>query len=109
MPAGSTDPCLSAPATPNQGGFTPPVKISDVQPIFPAEGFAAGEAKTVIHGMMTEHGTLSHLEVGNPTARHASYESSARAATSLWRYEPARVAGCPVGNFVMVTVHYRLQ
>jgi TonB family protein len=109
MPAGSSDPCLSSPAKAAPGNFTRPMKISDVQPIFPAEGFGAGEAVTLVRATITEHGTLAHLEVASPSPKHAFYESSARAATSLWRFEPARIAGCPIATLTMITVNYRLK
>ena len=109
MPSGSSDPCLPAPAEGEGDKFTPPVRISDVQPLFPAEGFDIGEAETAVRGTLTEHGTLTDLAVVHPSAKLAVYESSARAATSLWRFEPTRADGCPVAVMLTVSVRYRLR
>lgn len=109
MPPGLTDPCLLDEGDDGNGGSTPPVKVSEVHPVFPAQGFETGEAETQVTGMLTEHGTLTNLHIANPVAKFAHYEASARAACGLWRFEPARRAGCPVVSGVVLRVHYTLR
>jgi len=106
MPAGAADPCLASAGTVQKSAVTPPVKISEVKPLFPRTGAAASDQKVVITGWLTEHGTLANLQVVNPTERFAPFEASARAAAGLWRFEPAKAGGCPIITMYSITVNY---
>ena len=90
-------------------GVKPPVKLSDVQPVFPAEGFGSGQGKVLLQAVITEHGSMTELRVANPTQQFAHYEASARAAVSLWRYKPPSKDGCPMPMFSTVTVTYTIR
>jgi hypothetical protein len=108
MPPGLSDPCLSD-VRDYAIGLTPPVRVNEVRPVFPAQGFETGEAEMQLTALLTEHGTLTNIEVPKPVARFAHYEASARAATGLWRFEPARRAGCPIVSGVFLEVRYKLR
>ena len=100
----------SKPCTPAMGGkMTPPVKINDVRPIFPAQGFDSGDGVVRVNAWMTEHGTLTALIVANPSPKLGHFESSARSAASLWRFRPATLGGCPIATSMTVTVTYTLR
>lgn len=109
MPEGLHDPCVTMTQHDPLSKPMLPVKISDVRPIFPSQGFQSGQGKVGLFGLLTEHGTLTSLKIVNASARFAHYESSARAATSLWRFQPAIVNGCPVVSGFSVTVGYSIQ
>lgn len=109
MPAGLADPCLTETQRDPASKASPPVKLSDVRPIFPSQGFDSGESKVVLVGALTEHGTLTDLKILNPSDKYAHYESSARAATSLWRFQPTIVNNCPVPGGFTASVNYRLR
>ena len=87
----------------------PPVKLSDVQPVFPAEGFGSGQGKVLLQAVITEHGSMTELRVANPTQQFAHYEASARAAVSLWRHKPPSKDGCPMPMFSTVTVTHTIR
>jgi TonB family protein len=107
-PAGLSDPCVP-PSAATIPGISAPRKISDVSPVFPAQGFESGRRQVQVNGWMTEHGTLTNLAVANPSAQFAHYETSARAAVGLWRFRPAMKGGCPMSIPMMVTVNYTIR
>lgn len=106
LPAGVSEPCLIAPGA---GKVKAPVNVSKPDPLFPEQGFTSGNGKVVVTGWMTEHGTMTLLKVANPQPGLEHYEASARAAVALWRYEPGRVADCPIAAFMSVAVTYRIE
>ena len=107
-PAGLSDPCVP-PSAATSPGVSAPRKISDVSPVFPAQGFESGRRQVRVNGWMTEHGTLTNLAVANPSAQFAHFEASARAAVGLWRFRPAMKGGCPMSISMMVTVNYTIR
>jgi hypothetical protein len=109
MPTGLADPCLARPERDPRAPTSPPRKISDVRPIFPSQGFESGAGKVLVGGWLTEHGTLTGLTIVNPSEKVAHYESSARAAASLWRLEPVSIDGCPVVSVFTLTVNYTIR
>jgi hypothetical protein len=109
MPDGLTDRCLSTSPAVAKATITAPVKISDVQPVFPAEGFGSGQRKVQIGSSLTEHGTLINLRPENPSPEFAHFEASARAALGLWRFEPAMLGECPTVALFSVTVNYSVR
>jgi hypothetical protein len=92
-----------------KGKPSPPVKLSDVRPIFPAQGFSSGPRTVEVRGVLTEHGTLTDLVIVDPAPQFAHFQSSARAAAGLWRFRPTIHDGCPVPVTFTVTVNYRIQ
>ena len=109
LPAGVSEPCLVGLSGLGAGGWKPPVPVSDPAPLFPEQGFASRAPKVAVTGWVTEHGTMTHLHVTNPRPGFEHYESSARAAVSLWRFEPAQKGGCPIPvSDVTVEADYRV-
>ena len=97
-------PCVAA-----GGDVAKPVRLSDVRPVFPAQGFGSGEGKVALRGMITEHGSLTELSIPNPNPRYSHYEASARAAVSLWRFKPPSLGGCPISTLFSITVSYTIR
>lgn len=109
LPAGATDRCLSAsPAVPPDA-IQRLVPIGSLNLVFPAEGVDKGARTVSLDVQLTEHGTLSHLKIVNPSEKFALYESSARAAAGLWRFEPVLVAGCPVAAPLSLEIDYMVR
>ncbi len=101
----------SPPCVPAPGGGRPaaPVKLSDVRPVFPAQGFGSGEGKVWLQAVITEHGSLINLRIVNPSQQYAHYESSARGAVSLWRFKAPSQGGCPISTLFTVSVSYNIR
>lgn len=109
MPAGLADPCLDRVPLPSPGRIVGPVKVSEIQPVFPAQGFASGAHAVILTGMVTEHGTLPDLKVSQPSPGFDHYEQSARAAGTLWRFQPPQSDGCGIQTFLTLTINYKLR
>ena len=103
---GSAAPCVPAAG---DGGVAAPVKLSNVEPLFPAQGFGSGEGKVLLQAVITEHGSMTNLRIVSPSSRYPHYEASARAAVSLWRFKPPLKDGCPISTFFSVTVTYSIR
>ena len=100
----------AAPCVPTAGGgVAAPVKLSNVEPLFPAQGFGSGEGKVLLNAVITEHGSMTNLSIVSPSSRYPHYEASARAAVSLWRFKPPTKDGCPIATFFTVTVTYSIR
>ena len=104
---GSAPACVPKPV-PNAKP-SPPVKVSEVRPIFPAQGYLSRGAGVQVRGMLSEHGTLNDLVIVDPSPQFAHFESSARAAASLWRFRPVMSGGCPVPASFTVFVTYAVR
>ena len=99
--------CLPQPSA--SGKASAPVKTSEVHPIFPAQGYSSGPGVVAVQGVVTEHGTLNDLTVVDAAPQKAHFQSSARAAASLWRFRPTIYNGCPVPVSLTVTVNFMLR
>jgi hypothetical protein len=109
MPSSRLDKCATTDPYAGKQPIKPPTKITDVQPIFPAEGAESGDRKVQIRAVLTEHGTVTDPQIINPSSSVAHYEASARAAFGLWRFTPAMIGDCPKVSIMTLTVNYRLQ
>lgn len=105
---GSTKPC-TVPERRAGAKPTAPVRISEVRPIFPAEGYSSGPKVINVQGVVTEHGTLIDLTIADASPQFAHFQSSARGAASLWRFRPSVYEGCPIVVFLTVRVNYTLR
>lgn len=107
MPPGVTDRCSTTPAAPAiVGGVNAPQRLSEFRPIYPGDAGGQRDAKVLVFGVITEHGTFVPGNRPAATAADPAFMSAARAAVGLWRYLPAMRGGCPILTGASVTVTF---
>jgi protein TonB len=113
MPAGTTDRCSTSPSPSvsiDAATGRQPEAISRYQPDYPRDQIdERRQGRIIIHGEVTEHGTLAHPKLVQNIGMTESFAVSAQVAFGLWRFTPARVNGCPVRAEGTFTADYRLK
>jgi protein TonB len=89
------------------GQVTPPLKIVDVKPVYPAIARQAHVAGTVlIDASIDEEGRVVSARVSRSVPL---LDQAALTAVRQWVFTPARLNGQPVGVSITVTVEFRLE
>jgi periplasmic protein TonB len=112
VPGAVLDPPAPPVATPRSApvrlhaGMTPPQKVRDVMPAYPALARSAGaygvviiEATVDVNGQVTSAKVLRSVPL---------LDDAALDAVRQWRYTPARLNGEPVAVLITVTVNFTL-
>ena len=81
------------------------MKVVDLEPVFP--GFDSRSRVVNVTGLITEHGTVTNVQVQGGDAAFKAYESSARAAVGLWRFDPATAGECGLPVFLSAELRYQ--
>jgi TonB family protein len=92
-----------------QAGFTEPVKIEAVPPVYPKSAREEGvQGIVLLSAALDTEGTPSDIRVlRSPDPR---LSAAALAAARQWRWEPARTnAGKPIAVYFTLTFNFRLQ
>ncbi len=100
--APTDDPCAQS----TEGGcVTPPRKLVDAKPIYPAWAIEAGSSgKVVIKGRVQTDGSVGNMQ---PAAdANPDLASAAMQAVRLWEFSPTRLNGVPVEVDIEVTVQF---
>jgi TonB family protein len=100
--APTEDPCSQS----TEGGcVTPPRKLVDAKPIYPAWLVEAGTSGTVvIKGLVRTDGSVGDMQPAadaNPDLANAAMQ-----AIRLWEFSPARLNGVPMEVQIEVTVTF---
>ncbi len=83
-----------------------PRPLSKPQPLFPSKDLArGGVSKVEVAAVLGVDGAIQHVSVGDAPL-DGRLAAAAAAAVGLWRYEPARLLGCPVPTTMNVTVSF---
>jgi protein TonB len=89
------------------GQVTPPVKIVDVKPVYPAVARQVRvEGTVLIDASIDEHGRVTAARVSRSVPL---LDQAALTAVRQWVFTPARLNGQPVGVSITVTVEFRLE
>jgi len=81
-----------------------PIKVTKVQPIFPARGQKSLVVK--VKATLLEDGAIVTASPLAPADADKQYLASATESVRLWRYRPARRGGCPFPTIMTVTVAF---
>ncbi len=100
--APADDPCAQS----AEGGcVTPPRKLVDAKPVYPAWAVAAGTSGTVLlKGKVGTDGQVGSLQPA--TESNGDLAKAAMDAVSLWGFSPTRLNGVPVEVDIEVTVMF---
>jgi TonB family protein len=86
------------------------VEITAVQPVFPGGDLDKGRSAVVrVEGTLMEDGSIWELKALDAGEPDTEFFAAAVHATSLWRFNPTRVDGCPVPAVITVTAKFTLQ
>ena len=89
------------------GVIRQPVKIHDVQPVYPAIAQSAHvEGVVILEAVIDERGRVSSTRV---LKQVALLDDAAEAAVRQWVYSPTLLNGEPIAVVVTVTVQFRLE
>jgi TonB family protein len=89
---------------------TPPQSLSRISPRYPSRQYDRGRIGVVaIGGVIGEDGFYWPTRVVQGNLQDQEFIDAAFLATSLWRYRPAVVEGCPVPVTQIVTVSYTIR
>jgi TonB family protein len=102
--APSEDPCSQS----AEGGcVTPPRKLVDAKPIYPAWAVEGGASGTVvIKGRLRTDGSVGDMQPAPDT--NPDFANAAMRAITLWQFSPARLDGVPMDVDIEVTVVFAL-
>jgi len=97
------DPCAG---TTEGGCVTPPMKLADAKPVYPAQHANAGRSGVVVtQGVLKTDGSIGELQP-QPDA-DPDFAAAAMHAIRLWKFSPARLNGEPVNVQVIVTINFQ--
>ncbi|HLA77778.1 MAG TPA: energy transducer TonB [Vicinamibacteria bacterium] len=97
----------SAAADGAKHGLDEPKRLVSRPPIFP--GRDLGRSGTVLlEALIGADGAVQHLRVLDAPAE-TRMAVAAASAVNLWRYQPARLQGCPVPTSMKVTVNFHSE
>ena len=97
----------AAPPVRLHSGMTPPVKVADVRPVYPAFARNAHvQGVVILETVLDAHGRVDSVNVlrSIPLLDQAAVE-----AVRQWRFTPALLNGQPVPVVMTVTVNFTLQ
>jgi TonB family protein len=100
--APTEDPCAQS----TEGGcVTPPRKLVDAKPVYPASAIEAGASgKVVITGLVGTDGSVKDMQ--SAADADPAFVTAAKQAIHLWQFSPTRLNGVPVEVQVEVTVQF---
>jgi periplasmic protein TonB len=85
---------------------TPPVAISNPQPIYPEEARGKIEATVVVKFVVTETGDVSNVVI---VKGHPLFDAAVLAAIRAWRFRPALFEGRPIPVFRVVRIPFKIK
>jgi TonB family protein len=90
------------------GCITPPRRVVQVQPVYPADLQIAGiGGLVVLHGWVDIDGRVTGLEaVESP---HPGLSEASIAAASQWQFTPTRLNGVPVDIEITISLQYHVD
>jgi TonB family protein len=100
--APTEDPCAQS----TEGGcVTPPRKLVDAKPVYPASAVEAGASGTVvITGRVGTDGSVRDMQ--SAADADPAFVSAAKQAIHLWQFSPVRLNGVPQEVQIEVTVKF---
>jgi TonB family protein len=100
--APTEDPCAQS----TEGGcVTPPRKLVDAKPVYPASAIEAGTSGTVvITGRVGTDGSVRDMQ--SAADADPAFAIAAKQAIHLWQFSPTRLNGVPMEVQIEVTVMF---
>jgi len=89
------------------GAMSPPTKIHDVRPVYPAEAQAAGIQGVVILEALVDK--TGHVASARVLRSVPLLDQAALDAVRQWEYQPVLLNGAPVNVVMTLTVNFSLK